>query len=375
MFGSKNDALVASLREVYGAEDGDACFGALSELLEATSGQRPAKKNNKCEAGPRDYNVPCLIAYGDSLVPEDMSSHASPKKKRKTKQVSKTGTTPLQHLRQFLSSRTINVGGTERKPGEVFKLLHVLPFYPWDTDRGFSVKDYRKVDERNGTWDDLEDFVKDDIGLMFDFVANHASVENPLIQASLIQRHIQAGMPQYGEVQAYRDFVIAYAKGKQPSKENLLKLARPRPNPVLTPYYVVHDTETNLCKARLGAPEVDGLAEGREKVLGDGVVWTTFSRGKDAESGREETRQVDLNFSNFRVLVEVVKILLFYIEKGAELVRLVSTQAPSPLLPRIHLLTRALLFWLAFSVFRMPLVTFGKRLGAPLCMKRRPIFC
>ena len=33
-----------------------------------------------------------------------------------------------------------------------------------------------------------------------------------------------------------------------------------------------------------------------------------------------------LNFST-RVLVEVVKILLFYIEKGAELVRLVSTQA------------------------------------------------
>ena len=90
------------------------------------------------------------------------------------------------------------------------------------------------------------------------------------------------------EVQAYRDFVIAYAKGKQPSKENLLKLARPRPNPVLTPYYVVHDTETNLCKARLGAPEVDGLAEGREKVLGDGFVWTTFSRGKDTESGRRK---------------------------------------------------------------------------------------
>ena len=200
------------------------------------------------EAGPRDYNVPCLIAYGDSLVPEDMSSHASPKKKRKTKQVSKTGTTPLQHLRQFLTSRTINVGGMERKPGEVFKLLHVLPFYPWDTDRGFSVKDYRKVDERNGTWDDLEDFVKDDIGLMFDFVANHASVENPLIQASLIQRHIQAGMPQYGEVQAYRDFV-AYAKAKsrlrkfvevsqtkaEPSVDPLLRRARHGNKPLQSP--------------------------------------------------------------------------------------------------------------------------------------------
>ena len=75
-------------------------------------------------------------------------------------------------------------------------------------------------------------------------------------------------MPQYEEVQAYRDFVIAYAKGKQPSKENLLKLARPRPNPVLTPYYVVHDTETNLAKARLGAPEVDGLAEWAGKSFG-----------------------------------------------------------------------------------------------------------
>ena len=43
----------------------------------------------------------------------------------------------------------------------MFKVA-VLPFYPWDTDRGFSVKDYRKVDERNGTWDDMEGFVKDD---------------------------------------------------------------------------------------------------------------------------------------------------------------------------------------------------------------------
>jgi hypothetical protein len=92
---------------------------------------------------------------------------------------------------------------------------------------------------------------------MFDFVANHASVDNPLIQASLIQRHIKDNMGEYEKVQPYKDFVIAYAKDQKPSDEDILKLARPRPNPVLTSYYVLYDQNTDTCVAKLGDPEID----------------------------------------------------------------------------------------------------------------------
>ena len=29
--------------------------------------------------------------------------------------------------------------------------VHLLPFYPWDTDRGFSVMDFREVAPENGS--------------------------------------------------------------------------------------------------------------------------------------------------------------------------------------------------------------------------------
>ena len=34
--------------------------------------------------------------------------------------------------------------------------LHILPFYPWSSDDGFSVIDYLAVDPANGDWDDIE---------------------------------------------------------------------------------------------------------------------------------------------------------------------------------------------------------------------------
>src|SRR6185503_11532449 len=32
--------------------------------------------------------------------------------------------------------------------------IHILPFYPWSSDDGFSVKDFMAVDPAFGTWDD-----------------------------------------------------------------------------------------------------------------------------------------------------------------------------------------------------------------------------
>ena len=52
-----------------------------------------------------------------------------------------------------------------------------------------------------------------------------------------------------------------------------------------------------------------------------GWVWTTFSRPPNAD-GSAATRQVDLNFRNPRVLLEMLEVLLCYRGHGADWVRL-----------------------------------------------------
>jgi sucrose phosphorylase len=234
-----------------------------------------------------------LISYADSLF-ERSGAHS-----------------PLQVLRQIYQALDLQ---------EIFPVLHLLPFYPWDTDRGFSVKDYRAVAPENGTWEDVAALAKD-LRLMFDFVANHASVENPLVQGALITRHLPPGDPRQSEMERYRDFVLAYAPDEAPRPEELAALSRPRAAPVLTPYQIWEGPGGTL-RALLGTREPPPEAQGETgRIIGQGLVWTTFSRGTNS-SGEEQTRQVDLNFSNPMVLLETVKILLFYVARGASMIRL-----------------------------------------------------
>ena len=53
--------------------------------------------------------------------------------------VSSADERPLVTLREFCTARLKGAIST----------IHLLPFYPWTSDDGFSVVDYRKVDERN----------------------------------------------------------------------------------------------------------------------------------------------------------------------------------------------------------------------------------
>ncbi|HTK52509.1 MAG TPA: hypothetical protein VL308_11505, partial [Gemmatimonadaceae bacterium] len=39
---------------------------------------------------------------------------------------------------------------------DVFSTVHILPFFPYSSDRGFSVIDYEQVDPRLGGWKDIE---------------------------------------------------------------------------------------------------------------------------------------------------------------------------------------------------------------------------
>jgi len=211
--------------------------------------------------------------------------------------------TPLAALHDVLTRYQI----MERLP-----IVHLLPFYPWDTDRGFSVKDYRQVNPAYGTWDDVAR-LNVSAKLMFDFVANHASIDNPLVQGALIERHLDVSDERYAAVAPYKNFVTAYSDDARPDDDDLAALSRPRPNPVLTRYTVLE--EGGVLRALLGA------APAGAEVLGTGWVWTTFSRPQ-RDDGSEDTRQVDLNFAEPQVFLETIKILLFYISQGAELVRL-----------------------------------------------------
>lgn len=253
-------------------------------LLEGTpsdAGRDPAQVSTPSRSDA------CLITYADSVCDPERGS-------------------PLRALRRLLSEAELQ--GT-------FPMVHLLPFFPWDTDRGFSVKDFRAVDPACGTWEDVAGLAED-VRLMFDFVANHASVDNPLVQGALLARHLPEDHPARPEAERYEGYVLAYSRVGAPSDEALAALARPRAAPVLTPYCVVDGKPP---QAILGTREDPSIA-GRD-VLGEGLVWTTFSRGVGA-TGAEETRQVDLNYHEPGVFLEALRILVEYAGRGASLIRL-----------------------------------------------------
>jgi len=148
----------------------------------------------------------------------------------------------------------------------VVSAVHILPFYPSTSDDGFSVSDYYAVDLTLGGWEQIER-LGSDFRLMFDAVFNHASAQGEWFRGYL------ADDPRY------RDYFI-HVEGEP----DLSQVVRPRALPLLTTFRT---------------------ADGERKI------WTTFSAD-----------QVDLNFSNPRVLLRMLDVLLFYVAHGAELIRL-----------------------------------------------------
>jgi glucosylglycerate phosphorylase len=171
-------------------------------------------------------------------------------------QVQEPGNTPLRTLARFC----------ERRLGEAISGVHILPFYPWSSDDGFSVKDYFAVASEHGTWDDLAEF-RPHFDLMFDAVFNHASV-----QGDWFQRFLR-------DEPEFRDFFVTVQ-----GDPDLSQVVRPRALPLLTEF---------------------PTARGPEKV------WTTFSAD-----------QVDVNVKNPRVLLALLEALLFYVRHGARFIRL-----------------------------------------------------
>lgn len=177
-----------------------------------------------------------VITYGDSVLLDDEK--------------------PLRTLNRFLDKYCrSSISG-----------VHILPFYPFTSDDGFSVLDYSSVNESLGDWEDIN-AIANNYSLMADLVVNHCSARSPW----------------------FENFI----KGRDPGRgffytaspdDDLSTVVRPRTNDLL------REVETS---------------EGTQ------YVWCTFSHD-----------QVDLNFRNPAVLKQFVSIIKQYLDNGIRIFRL-----------------------------------------------------
>lgn len=71
-----------------------------------------------------------------------------------------------------------------------FEIVHLLPFYPYSSDDGFSVIDYKKVNPVLGDWEQINE-LSGAARIMFDDVCNHISAKSEWFQEFL------KGNPEY----------------------------------------------------------------------------------------------------------------------------------------------------------------------------------
>ena len=177
-----------------------------------------------------------MISYGDSILQQ--------------------GEKPLHTLKQFL----------DRYADGYINGVHILPFYPFTSDDGFSVLDYSSVNESLGDWSDIQSIAAD-YSLMSDLVINHCSARSPWFDNFIKDRD------------PGRNFFVTASPD-----DDLSAVVRPRTNPLLREVETVNGTQ---------------------------YVWCTFSHD-----------QVDLNFRNPEVLKQFVSIIRQYLDSGVRLFRL-----------------------------------------------------
>ena len=170
--------------------------------------------------------------------------------------VKRKGETSLASLRKFCA---------ERLKGAV-STIHLLPFFPWSSDDGFSVIDYRAVDRNYGDWDDVRAFGSE-FDLMFDLVLNHCSIESEWFKEYVASIEPAANYFFEADPEADHDAVV-----------------RPRSTPLLTPVTT---------------------------RSGERFLWTTFSAD-----------QADLNWNCPDLFFEFLDFLMLYLSMGCRIFRL-----------------------------------------------------
>ncbi|MEL6434399.1 MAG: sugar phosphorylase, partial [Pseudomonadota bacterium] len=230
-----NARLKELLGKIYPNEDTEDLAQTVLEIFwpdESTPRKRARSPSNRLWS-ERDA---LLITYGDTLID---GQHK-----------------PLDLLLDFLT----------RHMKGVVSGVHILPFFPFSSDDGFAVTDYRAVNQRLGEWSDIARIAQR-FHLMSDLVLNHVSS-----QSNWFNEYRQGNAP-------YDEF---FYEGNP--EDDLSEVVRPRTTPLLQ------------------------KIETRE---GEKHVWCTFSHD-----------QIDLNFENPEVLLEMLRIIRVHIDKGVRILRL-----------------------------------------------------
>ncbi len=237
--------LYKRLKFIYGKEKADEYLPELERILKVYYAHKPDElKEREKHFIPEERFTQkdiILITYGDLIMGGD--------------------DTPLKALEKFCDSYL---------EGEI-STIHILPFFPYSSDRGFSVIDFTTVDPRLGTWDDIEELEKK-YQLMFDGVFNHVSSKSRWFQEFLNGN------------KRYLEYFISFKSPDDITPEQRKLIFRPRTSDILSKYHSIN---------------------------GPVYVWTTFSND-----------QIDLNYKNPEVLMRVIEILLFYVRHGASIIRL-----------------------------------------------------
>ncbi len=178
-----------------------------------------------------------LITYGDSIV--------------------KTSDNKLKALSKFLNKYCKNH----------FNNVHILPFFPFSSDDGFSITDYEIVRPDLGNWQDIK-LLSKDFRVMSDIVINHASIKSKYFK-NFIENKDDT-----------KNFFIKL-KNVQEGYESVV---RPRSSDLFKEYAINDETF---------------------------YLWCTFSHD-----------QVDFNFKNPKVLFFFIKLIHLYLKNGIRVFRL-----------------------------------------------------
>lgn len=232
IIGSK---ITAILREIY--PDGD-CEQLAQVVLSSFWPEGKSPRKRKRPAGNKLWSQEdaVLITYGNSIIDGTYK--------------------PLDLLHDFLETY---IKGA-------LNSVHILPFFPYTSDDGFAVSDFRSVNPQLGEWADIRR-ISESFYLMSDLVLNHVSSQGEWFNA-----YRQGHAP-------YDQFFFEASPD-----DDLSNVVRPRTTPLL-----------------------------REVETSNGVrhVWCTFSHD-----------QVDLDFTNPEVLLEFLRIIRLHVDNGVKTIRL-----------------------------------------------------
>jgi len=188
--------------------------------------------------------------------------------------------------------------------------VHILPFYPSSSDRGFSPLTLSKVDPAFGSWQDIE-AISPEHDLVADFVVNHVSSSSEMFKDYLDK----------GNTSRYKDYFITTEKFSHRVDERkfkglrriLLAFAGAAMNRLRKVDRVFHEMGVNkfvlkkIYRPRMGSPfEKFKFGDGKTRS-----VWCTFSRD-----------QIDLDLENKNVLRMHGRWMKKLAAKGVRMLRL-----------------------------------------------------